>query len=757
MNTLLSLIILAASFLPIQSMYSNLPSGVSIATGHHQQTSIENLKQNDRILSFDPSTGTFPTVTIQAAHTSRTQETYRITTPNGIITATGNQPFFDLVRKQFVPARAWTTAHVFVDQQLMPVETTSITCIPQNEQCHELYLSPHHIFFASDARVMTHNNPLILYTAVRIAGLIAQALPEIIAGFMAVEHIHAVGSAKFPASPALASQPQQIMPAIAATPVKALAPPVTPQAPISLVRQNIPQASSIISSATNKALTKIHPAVMPHAPSMPLQQTAESSQTISRTVTIESTPSFAAAIANNTPAITVNSFPLKDALLQAALPAALFGGTLLYGIHCQEVRNHRNLALEHEHEMSTHAHKTIEQHKQKIDAEALKAGVNPDEFYYFGRFDAYRFPEYLQLLKSNPTYDQSILTLRDLLGKKYDALTDEEYKLVEHVAGIKKSTSLLSTIKKWFTPIRPCGELLDEQYSSQNGYVFSHEGHNLTLSQLIKLLAHEVDSKHLKILERNLATFFDSHEPTSHWKELTDIVNSPNACMTEFDDTVIAPATDTDAPLIENTPPCGATADTTIPTPPTTPCNGNAATIEPSTPNCNDPNDDTTKSSPCAWDAHQAPPINSAEQEKGTDEASLEASNNGHLNEPDFSDTEPGKTRGQIINDKGKAFEDFLVEKLRGKGSFEIVSKRDGTREFDGAVGDVWYEAKAGKYWDMLLQDKKKLVKFGDDMLRGQRIARENGATYELHSQSSIPDTIKKWLTKNKITFHEWK
>ncbi len=35
-------------------------------------------------------------------------------------------------------------------------------------------------------------------------------------------------------------------------------------------------------------------------------------------------------------------------------------------------------------------------------------------------------------------------------------------------------------------------------------------------------------------------------------------------------------------------------------------------------------------------------------------------------------------------------------------------------------------------------------------------IAQDNGATYELHSNTAIPEEIKSWLTKKGIPFTEW-
>ncbi|WP_228745459.1 RHS repeat-associated core domain-containing protein, partial [Paenibacillus sp. S150] len=99
----------------------------------------------------------------------------------------------------------------------------------------------------------------------------------------------------------------------------------------------------------------------------------------------------------------------------------------------------------------------------------------------------------------------------------------------------------------------------------------------------------------------------------------------------------------------------------------------------------------------------------------------------------------------------GKEFEDFLVKTLQGRGSFKVQN-----REFDGAVDNVWYEAKSGGYWDQITSSTERLNKFKSDMGSRLKIAAQNGASYELHSNTPIPKAIKDWLTTKGIKFTEW-
>ena len=98
----------------------------------------------------------------------------------------------------------------------------------------------------------------------------------------------------------------------------------------------------------------------------------------------------------------------------------------------------------------------------------------------------------------------------------------------------------------------------------------------------------------------------------------------------------------------------------------------------------------------------------------------------------------------------GHDFEDYLTETIGGDGSFSA-----GGREFDGGIGNRWWEAKSGNYWDMLENNPRELAKFKSDMGNRLQIANENGATYELFSNRPIPQSIKLWLEKKGIPFTE--
>ncbi|MFR1906971.1 MAG: hypothetical protein ACLS28_15065 [Clostridium neonatale] len=109
---------------------------------------------------------------------------------------------------------------------------------------------------------------------------------------------------------------------------------------------------------------------------------------------------------------------------------------------------------------------------------------------------------------------------------------------------------------------------------------------------------------------------------------------------------------------------------------------------------------------------------------------------------------EVGEIAGEGTSAKvliGRYVEDYLTKNIGGDGSFSV-----GGREFDGGIGNRWWEAKSGGYWNLLESDANKLAKFKSDMGDRLRIAKENEATYELFFNIPIPDLIKSWLVKKR-------
>ncbi len=101
---------------------------------------------------------------------------------------------------------------------------------------------------------------------------------------------------------------------------------------------------------------------------------------------------------------------------------------------------------------------------------------------------------------------------------------------------------------------------------------------------------------------------------------------------------------------------------------------------------------------------------------------------------------------GRGPQERGRSYEQHLQEQLGGRGNFSRQN-----REFDGAHRtpdgtEVWYEAKSGEYWTMLNNNQARMAKFKSTAGSQLRIARENGARFEIISENPIPRNITNWL-----------
>lgn len=99
----------------------------------------------------------------------------------------------------------------------------------------------------------------------------------------------------------------------------------------------------------------------------------------------------------------------------------------------------------------------------------------------------------------------------------------------------------------------------------------------------------------------------------------------------------------------------------------------------------------------------------------------------------------------------GVEYEVYILNTLGGRGSFKLKN-----REFDGAIGNMWYEAKSGNYWNMLMENSANFSKFTSDMGARLKIAQQNNAEYHLFSNVPIPAKIQNYLNKKGISFSEF-
>ena len=120
-------------------------------------------------------------------------------------------------------------------------------------------------------------------------------------------------------------------------------------------------------------------------------------------------------------------------------------------------------------------------------------------------------------------------------------------------------------------------------------------------------------------------------------------------------------------------------------------------------------------------------------------------------NADDFSKYFKTSPKGLI----GNKFEDYLTNSLHGEGLFKTRIPTTGIREFDGKLGNVWWEAKSGNFWTKCTSTEKGFGDFRGLMGERKKIADGHGATLEVFSNTPIPDVVKEWLTEKGIPFTE--
>ena len=118
------------------------------------------------------------------------------------------------------------------------------------------------------------------------------------------------------------------------------------------------------------------------------------------------------------------------------------------------------------------------------------------------------------------------------------------------------------------------------------------------------------------------------------------------------------------------------------------------------------------------------------------------------INSPD--DLAKSGSRRQI---QGEAYESVLQKKFGGTGKFSAKSNTT-SREFDGAYGDIWYEAKSGDFFGSDFSSKN-FAKFKSDMGRGLNVTKHHGKNYEVIAEKSIPGNVKEWLDAKGIKYQE--
>ncbi len=454
-------------------MYAGLVAGTNIAT-NGQSVAIENLLRGDFVVGYDLKTQVYPVIAVTAVQLHRAVVTYAIATDRGVIVVTADQLLFDVVGKKFVTADQWSTMCIFLtkDMQQLPTREIKIDSAVAAD-CYDVSLEQPYLFFASDAQVLMHNNPLVLAVPLTLAAV--ELAPQLINLCMMLENAHSKAAVAVRRAQALT---QPVVP----TPI--LSEQVAKQ-PAQQMR--IVQVSQATSQKNNQSIPRHEVQAV-----QPILSVAKSSKSNELFV---SQPTqgykFSDEAVQRAKSIDVkllqNPIMYNDRHSEISVTGSINGDVVCSNESQSRGYLHINLNTERNNERVQEARDRDRwarrsgkrliikgnQHYftpawflENAQALAEQTGMSLDDV-LFTNFENFQYPNYLQVLHHRRNYDQKILELRDLLRQ-------EE--------------------KGWFSSTTE-GKKLNRRFCSGEGFKFFHGSDEVKLSELIERLAKKVEAR----------------------------------------------------------------------------------------------------------------------------------------------------------------------------------------------------------------------------------------------------------------------
>ncbi|MBS1987743.1 hypothetical protein JST56_02000, partial [Candidatus Dependentiae bacterium] len=101
---------------------------------------------------------------------------YTITTEQGVIQASGDQLFYEIVSQKFIRAEELKAGDFFLTKNSEALPCISVECKRALTKVYDLTLEEPHLFFSSEAQVLTHNTPILILTIPPLAPVAVVAL-----------------------------------------------------------------------------------------------------------------------------------------------------------------------------------------------------------------------------------------------------------------------------------------------------------------------------------------------------------------------------------------------------------------------------------------------------------------------------------------------------------------------------------------------------------------------------------------------------
>lgn len=163
-------------------VFSGLVSGTKIMTIKNP-VPIEDLVVGNKIMGYNRIDDSFPEVTIEKICTEEIKGTYVIATDKGEIYASGDQLFYEITIDDFIKAEQLKVGNILQTKDLKECLCISIEKKNTQTMVYDIILQEPHLFFSSDAQVLTHNPvafiltfPWVTQAIVAIAGFCVGAV-----------------------------------------------------------------------------------------------------------------------------------------------------------------------------------------------------------------------------------------------------------------------------------------------------------------------------------------------------------------------------------------------------------------------------------------------------------------------------------------------------------------------------------------------------------------------------------------------------
>lgn len=166
----LSLLIL----FPLQ-VFSGIASGTQIAKSG-EPILIENLVVGSKISGYTAEDNSFSDVLVENIEHEEIEGFYVITTDKGVIEASGDQLFYEIVSQKFIRAEKLKPGDFLLTKNSEALPCISVEYKSGLTKVYDLTLEEPHLFFSSEAQVLMHNTPILILTIPPVVPVVVTAL-----------------------------------------------------------------------------------------------------------------------------------------------------------------------------------------------------------------------------------------------------------------------------------------------------------------------------------------------------------------------------------------------------------------------------------------------------------------------------------------------------------------------------------------------------------------------------------------------------